>query len=157
MKKLALVRHGHAVNAAANDHCRDLTVQGLAAVHRLAPQLSGDVWDVMLCSDSQRTVDTAKTLQSLVMPEGVVLHESNALYLAGYDAIYSMILSLVNECDKLVVIGHNPGLSDMASRLTGTMYGLSPADCALLSYSKQGDWSSALVDFGSWVGELLTD
>ncbi len=120
MKRLLFLRHAKAVPGGAklDDHGRALAERGRSdapkmgryiSEHRLMPEL-------VLCSSSQRTVETAELLfaEFRKHPEVEYLE---LLYLAEPDAIFAMLRQRPDDAKSLCVIGHNPGLEDCARAL----------------------------------------
>jgi phosphohistidine phosphatase len=118
MKRLYLLRHAKAVPAdpALDDHARELTVRGMHDAGAMARYLrkNGFIPDLMLISTSARTSQTAD----------LVLREMNAkadyretLYLAEAGKILSLVQGAPQSAESVMVVGHNPGLEDLASLL----------------------------------------
>jgi phosphohistidine phosphatase len=119
MKRLYLLRHAKAVPAdpAVDDHGRELTVRGMHDASAMARYLrkSGFVPDLMLVSTSARTRQTA----DLVLRElGARADYRDALYLAEPGKILAMVQAMSQSgVEGVMVVGHNPGLEDLASLL----------------------------------------
>jgi len=121
-RRVSLLRHGHALAfAEAGDFDRALDARGqreaIDAAHRLATL---DEPDVILVSSARRTRETAATvLAELARPLGDMRLEP-ALYLADLATLQSTIAKLADTQRHALLIGHNPGLSDLAFEwLTG--------------------------------------
>ena len=122
MKTLLLLRHGKAVGAEpAGDHDRALNARGEAqakTVGALLHRLGLDP-DLALVSDARRTRETA----ALVLAGcGSPLEPQ---FEAGlYDASPEAILAILSEIGSaprcVLVVGHNPGIGELARRLAGS-------------------------------------
>jgi phosphohistidine phosphatase len=118
MKRLYLLRHAKAVppDPQADDHARELTVRGMHDASAIARYIRKNGFEpqLLLASTSARTRQTAE----------LVLREIEAkadyregLYLAEPGKILSFIEGAPQGISSLMVIGHNPGLEELATRL----------------------------------------
>jgi phosphohistidine phosphatase len=116
MRKLLLLRHAKTERTnLAGDHARKLVVRGREdAVHmgaflqreRLAPQQA-------FVSDAARTRETFAQLSSSLDRQPDAQFEGT-LYLAAAHQILDVIRTAPEDCDALLVIGHNPGIHQLA-------------------------------------------
>lgn len=117
MKTLILMRHGKAVreHEAPNDRARGLTGRGRrdAAAAGAALIAAGVKPDFALISSAHRTRETAFFALGEIAPIGA--HIDDALYLAEPRAIWDAAMACAGE--KVLVIGHNPGLHELAAEL----------------------------------------
>lgn len=118
-KTLILWRHAKAVEGSSDmrDHDRPLTGQGHAHAAHMAAHLHarGFTPDYVLCSTSART---RQTLAALTPVPATQLE--NALYLASAGALISQIQACDDRTHTLMLIGHNPGLHQLAVTLAGS-------------------------------------
>ena len=97
------------------DHIRPLNPRGEEAASRIGAYMARHalVPDYVLCSTSRRTRDTwalvAKELTKIPSPS-----YDRRLYNAEPDAILAVLRETAPEIHALLVIGHNPGLHDLA-------------------------------------------
>jgi phosphohistidine phosphatase len=118
------------------------------AEHHLEP-------DLILCSTSKRTRETL----DLVLPElpsrPEVLFEE-ALYLAEPELVLDVLRTRAGATKRVMVIGHNPGLHELALSLSGAgrkadlaaLRGKFPtAGLAVLNFSAKG-WAAATPGAG---------
>jgi phosphohistidine phosphatase len=118
MKRLTLVRHGHAeVRAEGGDFYRSLSTQGRSEITRTAAVLGARLpaSDAMLASDAQRTRETAQLLQEHLKSVTVV-ETSKVLYHASASTLLEVIQGTRKSVHHLLLVGHNPGLSELALR-----------------------------------------
>lgn len=121
MKRLTLVRHGNAAwkNSQASDFERPLTRRGQAeaealARHLLARQL---VPDLLMTSPALRAKQTTEILaRELELPANTVKQEE-WLYLAQPADILRAARSPGPKVQHLMLVGHNPGVSELAQLL----------------------------------------
>jgi phosphohistidine phosphatase len=119
MKRLYLLRHAKAAQAepGGDDHARALTVRGIADAEAMARYLrkSEAKLDRVLISTSARTIQTA----DLVLRElqGPRADYRDGLYLAEPGKIAAMLKALPGKLSEVMVVGHNPGLEEVAALL----------------------------------------
>jgi phosphohistidine phosphatase len=73
--------------------------------------------DVVLCSPSRRTRQTLAHIRS-ALPRATVKF-ARSLYLASPDEILALVHKQPRRARTVLVIGHNPGLHDLALSLVG--------------------------------------
>ena len=121
--RLMLLRHAKTEKAepGMRDHVRRLTERGrhdapvigaYMARHKLIP-------DRVLVSTSERTRETWEHLAPALSARPRVIYEER-LYNAGADAILALVQKTETAVKSLLVIGHNPGLHDLARLLIAT-------------------------------------
>ncbi|MEL6829993.1 MAG: histidine phosphatase family protein [Pseudomonadota bacterium] len=118
MKQLILMRHAKTEPwvEGIDDHARALTTTGRDAAVAMSVALDEIGWkpDLVLVSTSRRTRETWSLL-SPVFQTADVRYEDD-LYLAGD----RNIRDIVTEADShscVMIVGHNPGMHDLAVRL----------------------------------------
>lgn len=140
MPTLTLIRHGQAVRFASEqtDHQRPLTGQGRTDIERLGQLLSAGCPkpDLVLASDACRTVETAELLAGS-SPRLVL---ESCLYLASLDDLLQRLQQLPSTVVHAWLIGHNPGLLDLAALLSADRI-TSLATGAAAHFQVIGPWS----------------
>lgn len=151
MHQLMLLRHAKSASNAAGiaDRSRPLTRRGeraaasisraIAAFH-LSPAL-------ILASPARRTMQTLAALAPL--PESTRIETPEALYLADTESLLALLRALPEPVASVLVIGHNPGLYELAVLLART--GPETADVRRLA---QGFPTAAFAEFAlgtSWA------
>src|SRR6185437_12709428 len=120
MKRLLLLRHAKAErDSDEGDHGRTLTARGRADAARMGAQLHVKGWmpDCVLSSTSARTVETWQLLCA-ELPKAPEPEFLEALYLASWKAMLNAIRHHADDdAQTLLVIGHNPGLEELALAL----------------------------------------
>lgn len=139
IKKLTLLRHAKAVAAlpGMDDHARMLNGRGRAAAAQVGIETAGARPDLVLCSDAVRTRETWEILShtwDLLPP---VLFEAT-LYLAEADTLLGRLRRIEPETGHVWLIGHNPGLEELAGELSGQFAGLTTAARARMEF--EGEW-----------------
>ena len=118
--RLILMRHAKAEAASgAGDHARPLSrrgrAEGVEAGRRLAALL---LPDLVLASDSARSRATVEQLSTGFAPT-LPQRFTRELYGASADAILAEVRATPPEVLTLLVVGHNPGIGELARRLAG--------------------------------------
>lgn len=114
------MRHGKAVGASATgDHSRTLAPRGRAEALEAARRMAAFARpEAVLVSDSARTRETLDSAAP-ALPRHLVRRITRTLYGASPDAILAEIRTTPDAVSALLVIGHNPGIGDLARRLAG--------------------------------------
>jgi phosphohistidine phosphatase len=118
MKRLYLLRHAKAVPAdpAQEDHDRELTVRGMHDAGAMARYMrkNGFIPDLILSSSAARTRQTTE----LVLREIAARTDyRESLYLAEAGKILMLVQAAPQNVAGAMVVGHNPGLEDLANLL----------------------------------------
>ena len=118
MKRLYLLRHAKAVPAdpEADDHGRELTVRGMHDGAAMARYLRKNDFtpELILASSSARTRQTAELVLGEVRAK---VEYRDSLYLAEPGKILSALQAAPSSTRGIMVVGHNPGLEDLAALL----------------------------------------
>jgi phosphohistidine phosphatase len=129
MHQLILLRHAKANPAAggASDHERDLAPEGERASQLIgqAMRKAGLMPDVVLVSSALRTQQTLEIIEATAMwDERPNIDTLPSLYMATPNQIRDLLRALPETVRSALVVGHNPGLQDLAQSLaaagTGT-------------------------------------
>lgn len=118
LKKLTLLRHAKAVPAlpGIDDHARPLNGRGRRAAGQVGIETAGARPDLVLCSSAVRTRETWEILSHSWETLPPVLVEGG-LYLAEPEALLDRLRRVAPDIGHVWLVGHNPGLHDLASRL----------------------------------------
>lgn len=124
MKTLLLLRHGKSSwsDEALADHDRPLKKRGREAADRIGRLLSESelVPDHILTSSAARALETTQRVVGAAKwggePEVVP-----ALYHAEPKSLAAIVSRVPNRVDRVLVVGHNPGLENWLTRLIGRM------------------------------------
>jgi phosphohistidine phosphatase len=153
VKALYLLRHAKAAPHAApadGDRERPLTERGQRAMriigawateHRLAPEL-------VLCSAARRTRQTLDLLLPVLGRAPQILYEDD-LYLAEPRELQERLHEVPATTASVLLIGHNPGIHDLAMLLADSSSG------PLARRLADGFPTAAFAGFemsGSWAG-----
>ncbi len=152
LERLTLIRHAKAVPGTLTeaDKARALTPQGTKDAYNLGTVLRRRDFtaDVILCSTAVRTRETLTHITGGYEKPIAPVQYLDTLYHASAERI----LEVAELCGEkyVVIIGHNPGISDLATRLAGQTEqlpkGFEPghfatASCASFNIlTKEFDW-----------------
>jgi phosphohistidine phosphatase len=102
------------------DHDRPLAPRGRRAATALGQhlQLLPDPPQLVLCSSAARTLETLQRIR-FSLPIHVSVEVEERLYGAGADELLARIRRLPSTVACALVIGHNPGIGDLAATLVG--------------------------------------
>ncbi len=102
------------------DHERPLAKRGRKAVVLLREHFrdSGVAPDLVLCSSAVRAMQTLEGVREGLPPQARVEVEAG-LYAAGAGSLLERLRSLPDEVGSVMLVGHNPGLEDLAAELMG--------------------------------------
>lgn len=120
-RKLVLLRHAKSSwkDGDLDDFERPLAPRGQRAAPVVAADLAArcGLPDLVLCSPAQRALETWFHLAPHCPKVKVEMVWS--LYMADLPALLQVLHSLADDVRHVVVIGHNPGLEDLAIALCG--------------------------------------
>ncbi|HHB12613.1 MAG TPA: histidine phosphatase family protein [Chromatiales bacterium] len=105
--------------------------------------------NLVLTSPAKRARKTArKVARKLGLAKPRVVHEA-ALYLAEPGDLRAVLSRLDPSCRDVLVVGHNPGITDFANELTGADIDNVPTTGAVRIRLRGADWSQALAAGGA--------
>jgi len=161
MKRLYLLRHAKAAaDDGGGDHERPLAVRGRQDAPAMGRAMAerGFVPSLVLCSSARRTAETLDLVLPFLIPPPRVQLEPG-LYHAPAEVILDRVVRAAATAQAVLVIGHNPGLEDLAAHLAGdTKIGRQLAGgmptCAFAAFeSGEVDWRAAVT--GSWSADVF--
>jgi phosphohistidine phosphatase len=97
--------------------------------------------DIILASTATRVRETLDLLLPAWKRQGPLSWEK-CLYLATPETILHQLAALDNDWRSAMVVGHNPGLSELVEELTGDSIELPTAAIVVLQSSEE-DWPAA--------------
>jgi phosphohistidine phosphatase len=121
MRQLLLLRHAKSSwdQPGLADHDRPLSNRGHrdAAAMRRAMRDLGLAPDLLLLSDSRRTQETAEALEP--WDETPLIEPTPEIYLATAPRLLGVLHGVAETVRSVLLIGHNPGLQELALLLVG--------------------------------------
>ncbi|MGO9657675.1 MAG: SixA phosphatase family protein [Acidimicrobiales bacterium] len=118
VRSLYLLRHAKSswADTGLGDHARPLSPRGEAAARAMAAYLRGEEVEpaLVLCSTALRARQTLAALS----PRGEVRYE-DGLYGASAADLLARLRRVPDEVGSAMVVGHNPGLHELAVSCSG--------------------------------------
>ena len=143
MRKLILLRHAKSSwkDASLEDFERPLNNCG----KRDAPQMANILLlknievDLIISSDTRRTKDTAKIFANILAYNSEIVYDTE-LYEASYDQILKVINHTNNRYKNLLVVCHNPGITNLSNYLSNRFIDNIPTT-GMVGFSFDGNWN----------------
>ena len=122
MKTILLLRHAKSSwkDVGQTDHARPLNKRGLRDAPRMGRLIAEQnlTPDLILSSSAMRAMHTAKAVAEAI--DGLApLVEEDELYLASPRAYIDTARYLEESFQRILFVGHNPGISELLNALTG--------------------------------------
>ena len=121
MLRLVLLRHAKSSwdDIRLDDFDRPLAPRGVRNVPEMGRRLAqrGLTIDLVISSTAVRALATARGVAREIGYREDRIREAPELYLASPDEILAVIRAVPAGIDTLMVIGHNPGFTELANRL----------------------------------------
>ena len=153
-RQLLIMRHAKSSwdDPQTPDHSRPLNKRGrlAAAAMRQAMQDLGLSPDLVLVSSARRTLQTLEALEPWV--DTPLVEPMERLYLADLQALLDVLRAVAPTVRSVLLIGHNPGLHDLAVALIGAQAAAPPDD--MTRQLAEGYPTGALAEFavtGPWA------
>jgi phosphohistidine phosphatase len=133
MKTLLVLRHAKSSwsDPARDDHERPLNKRGRRDGPRMGELVReyGLIPDVVISSDAVRARLTARAVAEKARYGGEILLDRR-LYLGSPADILSLLRTVRENAQTVMIVGHNPGLEELVERLTGERQDLPTAALA---------------------------
>ena len=137
MKTALILRHAKSSwkQPELADHDRPLNKRGKRDAHRVGEFLlhRGLVPDLIISSTAKRARKTAEAVAK-ACGFGGELRLTPALYLAGPEAYIATLRGVSDTCQRVMVVGHNPGLEELITQLLGKVTPMPTAALAAFSF-----------------------
>lgn len=145
MKALTLVRHAKSSwsDATLGDRKRPLNKRGKhdapimgrrIAAHGIRPSL-------IVSSPAKRAWTTAKIIATEISYPLEFLQREDSLYLASLDDFLDVLVAQDSDFNSIMLVGHNPGMTDFANFLSPGLTGNLPTAGVVSVEIDQDDWN----------------
>lgn len=122
MKTLYLARHAKSSwkDPKLNDFDRPLNNRGKRDAPRMGAYLKQQqvYLDLMLTSPAKRALKTARHYAAALHLKPEAININPQIYLASLASLMTLIRGIDNSFNSVMVVGHNPGLTELANHLT---------------------------------------
>jgi phosphohistidine phosphatase len=133
LKTLLIMRHAKSSwkEEGQHDHERPLNKRGKRDAPRMGEWLRAESLepDLIVCSSAVRARKTAEAVAEASRFGGEIEISAN-LYAAEPEAYFGVLSALPDKPQRVLVIGHNPGLEQLVNDLTGEAVSMSTAAIA---------------------------
>lgn len=145
MKILTIVRHAKSSwsDTSLSDARRPLNRRG----KRDAPMMGERIHrhgirpSLIVSSPATRAWSTAKIIAEAINYPREFLQKEKSLYLASLDRILDVVVAQDNGFNNLMIVGHNPGLTDFVNFLVPGLTNNLPTAGVVSVEIEQDDWS----------------
>lgn len=145
MKTLTLVRHAKSSwkDTTLADHDRPLNKRGERDAPFMAVRIdaAGIRPSLIVSSPAVRAWTTAKTIARHLKYPLEFLQREKDLYLASLEDLLDVVAAQDNAFNSLMVVGHNPGLTDFANFLSPGLTDNLPTAGVVAVKIERDDWS----------------
>ena len=134
MNKLILLRHAQSDwHTGKSDFDRPLNERGKKAAPLIGQRLAdrADPPEQIISSPAKRARQTAKRIASEIGYPSEQIEYREEIYEASRQTLIDLLHEQSDSCDSLMLIGHNPGFSELGEWLTATAPDWLPT-CGLL-------------------------
>jgi phosphohistidine phosphatase len=146
MKTLYVLRHAKSDwnDASLTDFERPLNERGLNAAQKMGAFMKqrGIVPDLIISSPARRARETAQIIKDAA---GIAteIHFEPRIYEAGIGDLTEIVSQVENDCEKLLIVGHNPGFEQLVEILSGELQPMPTAALAEIELPIE-NWSETM-------------
>lgn len=155
MRQLLLMRHAKSLwdDPKLSDHARPLNARGRSSAVAMGAAMRelGLAPDLILVSSARRTLQTLEALGPFA--DTPLIEPMDALYLAPAGSMLDVLHGVAETVRSILLIGHNPGLHELAMILVGANAFTTHRDDPTLARLAEGYPTGALAEFsvaGAW-------
>lgn len=147
MALLTLIRHAKSdwADAELEDFERPLNARGERDAPKLAKRAAADLPrpTLMISSPAVRAITTAKVFAKAWRYPAAGIWHDNRVYEASPSTLLNVLRERGGTSEHVVLVGHNPGMSQLAALLTGDESMGELPTCAVVTLeTSQGTWST---------------
>ncbi|MEI2271054.1 histidine phosphatase family protein [Sphingobacterium sp. ML3W] len=122
-KKLFIIRHAKAETIPGiNDFDRSLTSEGIQHAKQVAAKLASTLTlndkSMVISSPANRALQTTRIFLDILGEPSFDIQIEDSIYECTYKHLLSVINSIPDHIDYVLLIGHNPTLTDLVEFLT---------------------------------------
>jgi phosphohistidine phosphatase len=143
MKTLYVLRHAKSDwnDRSLTDFERPLNERGFNAAQKMGVFMSERNLspDLIVSSPARRALETARIVKETAGFSSEIVFEPR-IYEASVGDLIQIVAQVKNDCDRLLVVGHNPGFEELVGSLTGEFQSMPTAALAEIELPIK-DWS----------------
>lgn len=152
MKVIHLIRHAESISETPTiqDFLRTLTEIGKRDSHFMAKKLNelNLAPDVIICSPAKRTTDTAKVFAKELAFDFDNIIFDKRIYESNLKQLLEILNETPNYINDLILIGHNPTLTQLSNYLTNDYIDNIPT-CGIVKIELEiDDWQHIIEGIG---------
>ncbi len=136
MKTLVILRHAKSDwgNSQLADYDRPLNERGKYDAPRMGAWLKQQemVPELIISSSAERALNTAE-LVAMAADFAGELRPERTFYFAGPSIYVEVLNNTPDSYERVMVVGHNPGMEELVSQLTGQDRSMTTANVAVVS------------------------
>jgi phosphohistidine phosphatase len=164
MKTLLILRHAKSswANTYLGDHDRPLKKRGKRDAPRMGRLLREEnlLPDLVISSSAKRALDTAEAAAAASGYDDQIV-VTRDFYHADSESYTDKLRSLPNEVNRVLIVGHNPGMEELLVDLTGAHERMPTAALAQVSLPVE-NWSEVTLETSGslenlWLPRNLQD
>lgn len=155
MKNLFLLRHARAVSSSdgLRDFDRFLSDQGRQQAERVGKHLKEQNvgLDLVLSSTALRARETTELVLTAAERMSEVGYDQR-IYEASARQLLEVVSEIEEDKNKVLLVGHNPGLEELLQRLTGRLESIGTGTLAKITLGAT-EWTEAAAEEGdlNWL------
>ena len=143
MKTLLILRHAKSSwdHPGLRDHDRPLNPRGKRDAPRMGRLIAGrDLVPQRIVSSTALRARTTAALAAAEFDEEIEIETTRRLYGARPDGYIDIVEESGGEAERVMVVGHNPGITALVTRLTGAVEYMPTAALAVVELDID-DWA----------------
>ena len=158
MKELYLIKHGHADTFGYGGRDKDAPLSPLG--YRIVNLLAGELQkaevmpDIILTSPAQRAFMTTNLLAKKLGISKRKVHQEEDLYLNTYRQCLNLIERVEDKCNKLMIVSHEPAITDLFNNfLNPPLINVPAASAALIKLhtDRWADCNACETDYNGLI------
>ena len=155
MKTLIIIRHSKSSwkDHSLSDFDRPLNKRGIKDAKKMSFELSEKIKkvDLLLSSSSKRTTQTSNYFLDSMNIRSNIFSEN--LYHSSSDLIFDYVLKINNKYNKAIIVGHNPGLTNIINKLTNLKLDNLPTSGIVIIVFDVDNWENINYQSGlvEWI------
>lgn len=158
MKVIFLMRHADASPSNGNpDISRLLSERGKKDAYKVADKLQKSqlIPEIILVSNAKRCFETSEILQEVWHEQQPKIEVHSEIYENDSDSLMEMVKMQQTNNDSVMILGHNPSVTDLANEFSKDMHpGMVPA-CVLVYQFDVENWNEVALHQGKFVFRVV--